>query len=362
MLTFYRKSGVKVAAPKVEIPQFVQTCYWIVARDVAFPYYIYFNQRVSVDKRPKYHHKARTLIGEAIETTIVTLLKPYLDMLEEKIKKKKKKRKAQRIKSIEELTRENIARLNEQSNSEKVKRIEEFQKSLEEPCVYPPKHEDPTPRSAIDDIGFDDSASQVYLKSRQVDITPSPSPVKQEEPEPVQKSQDVPVIPLPTDTRKPIRDLISQEPIKSTPLVENKPADIKSAPVRKLIIKKPIKLPPKKLVLPVRKLTPLVLQKPVSIEQSVESSPPKLNLSKNHLAEPVQSNLRDTRDALDEKSKDEVEEKNEDAVDEKSKDVVDEKSKDAVDKELEDAENSDNSEDSVSDLSDDLSTYTDNDI
>jgi hypothetical protein len=85
VMSVVRQSNVdQVPEPEVDVSKFVHACYWHVAEEVAFPYYLYFNRNVVDGQRAVYHQKARKLIEKNLKHTITDIIDPILEKMKAK--------------------------------------------------------------------------------------------------------------------------------------------------------------------------------------------------------------------------------------------------------------------------------------
>jgi hypothetical protein len=161
MSSMRQSDVVEIPKPEIHLEKFINTCYWFAAKEVAYPYPIFFNKNVTGSNRVLYHCKARKLIQKSLEHAIIELVEPILDQLNEQKKKKKKRhhkkpgKKYSEPKDINVLTEDNLKKFTEQHDKKKIEGLKNFQKSLE----YISKN------TKEDEIGPDDSASYVYRQN-----------------------------------------------------------------------------------------------------------------------------------------------------------------------------------------------------
>lgn len=147
----------EIPEPEVNVEKFVHLCYWNVAREVAFPYPLFFNTNVVDSNRFIYHYKARKSIEKSLKHSLIEVAEPILEKLS--VRKKKKKRHSRRKspgrhssepRDINSLTEDNLKKFTEQQDLERIKKLKEFQNTRKQVEIV------------VDDIYPDDSASAVY--------------------------------------------------------------------------------------------------------------------------------------------------------------------------------------------------------
>jgi hypothetical protein len=138
VMSVYRRGNVKeINIPEEGTDKFVRRCYWNVARDVGFPYPIYFNTAIRSAERSIYHNKARKLITKVLMETVIETIQPTLDKMNEKEEKRKKRhrkrspgRKTKEV-DVGELTEENLKKFTEDKDYEAIRALEEYKNQRE---------------------------------------------------------------------------------------------------------------------------------------------------------------------------------------------------------------------------------------